>query len=122
MKTILIADDEFDNRAIASTILKKAGYAVLEAVDAHEALATAERSRPDLVLLDMSLPGLSGWEAAPRFKALPGGAMPVLAFTAHALKGDEERALAAGCDGYVSKPCAPAALLAAVRGFLEVPR
>ena len=119
MKTILIADDEFDNRAIASTILKKAGYAVVETTNAQDALAQAERSRPDLVLLDMSMPGLSGWEAAPRFKRLGGPPMPILAFTAHALKGDEERALASGCDGYVSKPCSSAALLAVVRGFLE---
>jgi two-component system cell cycle response regulator DivK len=118
MKTILIADDDADNRAIASVMLTRAGYAVVEADDALNALAAAQKHRPDLVLLDMSMPGLSGWETAARFKALPGPTLPVIAFTAHALKDDEERALAAGCDGYVSKPCTPAVLIDAVRRLL----
>jgi len=107
-RTILVADDDADNRAIAAAVLKAAGYDVCVACDGMEAVAVATERLPDLILMDMSMPRLSGWDAAARLKksALT-GRIPILAFTAYALAGDDVKALEAGCDGYVSKPCLP---------------
>jgi two-component system cell cycle response regulator DivK len=115
-RTILVADDEPDNRAIMAAALAAAGYAVRQAADGEEAVASALRERPDLILLDMSMPGMSGWEAVRRIKAMPQTRdIPVFAFTAYALAGDELKAKEAGCDGYVSKPCVPKDVVAKIR-------
>jgi two-component system cell cycle response regulator DivK len=115
-RTILVADDEPDNRAIMAAALGAAGYRVCQAADGEEAVAAALRERPDLILLDMSMPGVSGWEAVRRIKAMPQtSAIPVLAFTAYALAGDELKAREAGCDGYVSKPCVPKDVVRQIR-------
>jgi len=116
---ILVADDDLDNRAIAAAVLGAAGFEVLQAKDGEEAIARALADRPDLVLLDMDMPGVTGWEAAGRIKAAQGpAAVPIVAYTAHALKGAEEKARAAGCDGYLAKPCAPRMIVETVRRFL----
>lgn len=116
---ILVADDDADNREIMTLALRRAGYEVVTAVDGREAVAAAGRERPDLILLDLSMPVVSGWDAVKSLKAdasLAG--VPVLAFTAHAMAGDERRALDAGFDGYISKPCVPRAAVATVAACL----
>jgi two-component system cell cycle response regulator DivK len=107
-RTILVADDEADNRAIMAAALTASGYRVCEAVDGEQAVAIALRERPDLILLDISMPVVSGWEVVRRIKAMAQTRdIPIFAFTAYALAGDELKTKEAGCDGYVSKPCVP---------------
>lgn len=116
---ILVVEDDTDNRKIVVKVLVSEGYELLEASDGASALAVARRERPDLIVMDLALPGMDGWEAARRLKADPGTAdIPIVALTAFAMRGDEERARQAGCDGYLSKPCRPQAIRDAVRGFL----
>src|SRR5687768_2247725 len=100
MKTrILVADDDFDNRTIAKEVLEMAGYAVLEASNGAEALEMTLREKPALVLLDLSMPKMSGWEVAKNIRLSEEVKdTPVVAFTAHALRGDDLKAKAAGCD------------------------
>lgn len=115
-RTILVADDEADNRAIMAAALTASGYRVCEAADGEEAVAAALRELPDLILLDMAMPGVSGWEAVRRIKAMPQTRdIPVFAFTAYALAGDELKAREAGCDDYVSKPCVPKEVVERIR-------
>jgi CheY-like chemotaxis protein len=103
-KILLIEDNEL-NRDMLSRRLQKRGYAVLMAEDGAQGVALAERESPDLVILDMSLPVIDGWEAARRLKASPvTGKIPIIALTAHAMSGDREKALEAGCDDYDTKP------------------
>lgn len=104
---VLVADDDADSRAVARDALIQAGYDVLEAADGLEAVAAAGNRAPDMILLDLAMPRLDGWEAVRRLRkgARPG--VPIVAYTAHALAGDRERALAAGCDDYLAKPCGP---------------
>jgi len=105
---ILVADDDENNRVIMKLALARAGYTVLLAKDGKEALDMIERERPALVLMDLSMPVLTGWEAVRQMKANEHlRDIPVFAFTAHAIAGDESRAREAGCDGYLSKPCTP---------------
>lgn len=104
---VLVADDDLDSRAVARDALVMAGYDVVEAVDGVEALDLAESSHAVLVLLDLAMPRMDGWTAARRLRQ---GARPdirIVAYTAHALLGDREKALAAGCDDYLAKPCTP---------------
>ena len=113
--TILVADDDKDNRAIMAAALTAGGYRVLLACDGLEAIDAALKERPNLILLDMSMPRLSGWDTVKRLKSMPQTAsIPVLAFTAYALAGDELKAREAGCDGYVSKPCIPRDVVAKI--------
>jgi two-component system cell cycle response regulator DivK len=113
---VLVADDDADNRAVAAAALRAAGFRVALAEDGAAALALAEAEPPALVLMDMGMPVLDGWETTRRFKANPVlGGIPVLAFTAYALAGDAQKAARAGCDGVIAKPCAPARLVAEVR-------
>ncbi|MFI5362648.1 MAG: response regulator [Elusimicrobiota bacterium] len=120
---ILIVDDDPDNRRIAELTMLKAGYSVVLAVNGREAIAAAEREQPDLILLDLSMPVLSGWEAVKLLKADERlKAIPVLAFTAHAMAGDERRVMDAGFDGYLSKPCLPRSAVAAVAAGLGARR
>ena len=115
-RTILIADDEPDNRAIIMAALNASGYRVCLAKDGEEAVATALTERPDLILLDMSMPGVSGWEAARRIKAMPQTReIPIFAFTAYALEGDELKTKEVGCEGYISKPCIPRDVVEQIR-------
>jgi two-component system, cell cycle response regulator DivK len=102
---ILIVEDNEMNRDMLSRRLQRKGYETLIAVDGGAGVALAQSSNPDLILMDMSLPVLDGWEATRQLKAAPEtSAIPVIALTAHAMSGDREQALAAGCDDYDTKP------------------
>jgi CheY-like chemotaxis protein len=119
---ILIVDDFEDNREMYTQFLRFNGYRVAEAVDGQDALAKAGALRPDLVVMDLSLPGLDGWEATRRLKAHPETRdIPVIALTGHALAGHAERARDAGCDAFVTKPCIPADLEREIRRVLGAP-
>jgi two-component system, cell cycle response regulator DivK len=103
-KILLVEDNEL-NRDMLSRRLTRRGYTVVVAEDGEQALDLAHSERPDLVLMDMSLPGIDGWEATRRLRADPGIAgIRVIALTAHAMAGDRERALEAGCNDYDTKP------------------
>ena len=113
--SILLVEDNEDNRIIYATALRYAGYQVFEAITGTEGVQQARSHRPDLVLMDISVPELDGWEATTILKADPTTKhIPIIAVTAHALPGDEERSLEAGCDGYLAKPIPPAALIAEI--------
>ena len=119
-KRVLVVDDNEDNRQILIDLLSGAGYDVLEALTGLDAVAIATRERPDLVLMDIQLPGIDGHEATRRIKANPTLArVPVIAVTSYALAGDDRKAAEAGCDDYVTKPYSPRALLAKVRTILD---
>jgi two-component system, cell cycle response regulator DivK len=114
-KTILMVEDNEDNRIIYATALRYCGYAVIEAITGTEGVRLARERLPDLILMDISVPELDGWEATAVLKADPATAhIPIVAVTAHALPGDEERSVAAGCNGYLAKPITPADLVAEV--------
>ncbi len=118
-KRILVAEDEPDNRRIVVRVLTVEGYETLEAADGHAAVALARREHPDLIMMDLAMPGMDGWEAARQLKADPETAdIPIIALTAFALRGDEERAREAGCDDYLSKPCRPQTIREVVARFL----
>ena len=118
-KRILAVDDQEDNRQILRDRLTAAGYEITEAVDGEQAVQLAEAMVPDLILMDIQLPGIDGYEATRRIKANPLlKAIPVIAVTSYALAGDEEKTRAAGCDGYVAKPFSPRQLLAKINELL----
>jgi two-component system cell cycle response regulator DivK len=118
-KRILIVEDTEDNRQILRDLLTAAGYELIEAVDGAAGVAMAAKHKPDLVLMDIQLPLVDGYEATRRIKADPDlRHIPVVAVTSYALSGDEEKARAAGCDGYIAKPFSPRQLLAKVRELL----
>ena len=119
-KRVLVVDDHEDNRRILRDLLTSAGYEVLEAVTGEQAVAEAEARVPDLILMDIQLPGIDGYEATRRIKANPAlRAIPLVVVTSYALSGDDAKALAAGADGYVSKPFSPRAMLAKVRELVS---
>ena len=119
-KRVLSIEDQADNRRIVRDLLTSVGYEVIEAVRGDEGVALAEQSHPDLILTDIQLPGLDGYEATRRIKANPElRRIPVIAVTSYALSGDEEKAKAAGCDAYIAKPFDALQLLAMVQQFLE---
>ena len=104
-KRILVVEDLELNRKLVRLVLKARGYKVIEAADAEKALAFLENELPDVILLDIALPGMSGEELARQIRANPAWCdIPIIALTAAAMKGDRERILAAGCDDYISKP------------------
>ena len=118
-KRILIIEDQEDNRTILRDLLTAAGYELIEAVDGEEGVKLAQQEKPDLILMDIQLPGIDGYEATRRIRAVPAlAAVPIIAVTSYALSGDEAKTRAAGCDGYVAKPFSPRQLLAKIREFL----
>ncbi|MEO7966589.1 MAG: response regulator [Gemmatimonadaceae bacterium] len=118
-KTVLIVEDNEDNRIVYSTILRHHGFRVSEALDGEEGIAKARRELPDVILMDISIPLIDGWEVTQTLKREPAtSGIPVIALTAHAMPGDRERALKGGCDGYLAKPCEPRAVLAEVNRLL----
>jgi two-component system cell cycle response regulator DivK len=119
-KRILIVEDQEDLRTILRDFLKASGYDIIEAVDGGEGVAQARSTQPDLILMDIQLPVFDGYEATRQIKADPGlKTTPVIAVSSFAMKGDEEKARASGCDGYVTKPYSPVKLLGVIRGFLK---
>lgn len=117
-KKILVVEDDPDNRRIVAKVLTVEGYDVVEAVDGLEALSKVRVERPDVILMDLALPNMDGWEATRQLKADPlTRHIPVIALTAVAMRGDEERARAAGCDDYLSKPARPAEIRAMVKKY-----
>ena len=118
-KTILVVEDTEDNRRILRDLLGGAGYNMIEAYDGAEGVAKASEHKPDLILMDIQMPVMDGYEATRRIKADPAlRAIPVIAVTSYALSGDEEKARTAGCDGYVAKPFSPRQMLAKVREII----
>jgi two-component system cell cycle response regulator DivK len=114
-KTVLLVEDNEDNRIVYSTILRHFGYSVSEALNGEEGIAKARAEKPDLILMDISIPIIDGWEATQVLKHDPlTRDIPIIALTAHALAGDRERCLAAGMSGYVTKPFKAHELFAAV--------
>lgn len=117
--TVLIVEDNEDNRIIYRTFLEHHGYVVLEATDGEAGVRTAREHRPDLVLMDISMPVLNGYEATKLLKSDPVTAgIPVIALTAHAMAEDRARAAEAGCDAYLAKPAEPRQVLAEVQRML----
>lgn len=118
-KRILVIEDQEDNRRILGDLLGSAGYEMIETTLGEEGEVLAETQRPDLILMDIQLPGMDGYEAARRIKAKPAlRHIPIIAVTSYALGGDDVKALEAGCDAYVTKPFSPRALLAKIREYL----
>ena len=118
-KSILVVEDQADNRRILHDLLTSVGYEILEAVTGDEGVMLATTQRPDLILMDVQLPGIDGYEATRRIKADPAlRHIPIIAVTSYALSGDEVKAREAGCDAYVTKPFSPRALLAKVREYV----
>ena len=121
MAKILIVEDNEMNRDMLSRRLARRGYAVVTAVDGEQGLVAAETERPDLILMDMSLPGLDGWEATRQIKAAPeSGHIPVIALTAHAMASDRLMCFEAGCSDYEGKPIDFTRLLAKIRTLLTL--
>ena len=119
MVKVLYVEDNDDNVYMLSNRLKRQGFDVLIAGDGEEGVAMAERERPDLILMDLSLPILDGWEATRRLKANPNVAnIPIIALSAHAMEGDRSKALESGCDDYDTKPIDWKRLLAKIQVFL----
>lgn len=116
---ILLVEDNEDNRAVYTTILRYYGYEVIEAPSGEEGIEAARRIRPALILMDIGLPGIDGWEATRRLKRDPDTrAIPIVALTAHALAEHRAESFAAGCDGYLAKPIEPRDVLAEVRRYV----
>lgn len=114
--TILLVEDNLHNRKIFKEMLEYSGFRTVEAEDGAKALSLVASERPDLILMDLSIPIIDGWECTRRLKADPATRnIPILALTAHAMRGDQERALQAGCDGYLAKPISPKRVVAEVR-------
>ena len=118
-KRVLVVEDHEENRRILRLLLQSAGIEMLEAVTGEEGVAMAEKERPDLILMDIQLQGLDGYEATRRIKGNPAlRPIPIIVVTSYALSGDDAKAFEAGCDAYVTKPFVPRELLAKVREHL----
>ncbi|HUU74373.1 MAG TPA: response regulator [Burkholderiales bacterium] len=118
-KRILVVEDQEDNRKIMRDLLTASGFVLIEAETGEEGVAAASREKPDLILMDIQLPGLDGYEATRQIRANADlKKTPIIAVTSYALSGDDKKAFAAGCDGYVTKPFSPRQLLAKIREYL----
>jgi two-component system cell cycle response regulator DivK len=118
-KRILVVDDQEDLRGVLRDLLTGSGYTVIEAADGAAGVAKAKSNRPDLILMDIQMPVIDGYEATRRIKVDPDlKPIPIVAVSSFAMKGDEEKARAAGCDRYVTKPYSPMQLLRLIRGLL----
>jgi two-component system cell cycle response regulator DivK len=119
-RRILVVEDQEDNRRILRDLLTSRGYDLVEAEDGEKALTMAENRRPDLILMDVQIPLLDGYEVTRRLKANPAlRDIPIIVVTSYALSGDESKARAAGCNAYVSKPYNARQLLAKIQGFIR---
>jgi two-component system cell cycle response regulator DivK len=118
-KRILVVEDQEDLRGVLRDLFTHSGYVVIEAADGATGVASAKSNRPDIILMDIQMPVIDGYEATRQIKADPALAqIPVVAVSSFAMKGDEEKARAAGCDHYVTKPYSPIQLLRMIRGHL----
>ncbi len=118
-KTVLLVEDNEDNRIVYATMLEHHGYRVVETESGEEVVGIALEEEPDVILMDISLPGIDGWTATQRLKEDPETReIPVIAVTAHALPEDRARAKAVQCAGYLTKPCEPRRLLEEVRRLI----
>ena len=119
-KRILVVEDHEENRQLLRDLLTNFGYELIEAVTGEDGLVMAEMELPDLILMDIQLPGVDGYETTRQIKAKPAlRQIPVIAVTSYALSGDDVKAYAAGCDAYVTKPFDPAELLEKIREYLK---
>jgi len=119
-KRILVVEDQEDNRQILRDLLGSTGYELVEVEDGVQAVAAVAKERPDLILMDIQLPIMDGYEATRRIRSNPDNkSIPIIAVTSYALTGDESKALEAGCDAYVAKPYSPRQLLAKIREYLQ---
>jgi two-component system, cell cycle response regulator DivK len=118
--TVLVVDDHEDNRRILRDLLRSAGYEVVEATTGEDGVPTAKARVPDMILMDIQLPGIDGYETTRRIKAEESlRRIPLIVVTSYALSGDDAKAIAAGADAYVAKPFSPRAMLAKVREYLK---
>jgi two-component system, cell cycle response regulator DivK len=119
-KRILVVEDQMDSLQIVRDLLRVNGYEMTEAQNGEEAIAAVAKERPDLILMDIQLPVMDGYEATRRIKADPSlSSIPIIAVTSYALSGHEEKARAAGCSDFVPKPYSPRQLLAKIREYLR---
>jgi len=119
-KKILVVEDDEKSRYLLSFILKKNGFEVITANDGFDGVRTAKRQRVDLVIVDIQMPKMDGYEVTVRIKKLDGyQSVPVIALTSYAMAGDKKKALAAGCDGYITKPINPETFMDEIKGYLE---
>jgi two-component system cell cycle response regulator DivK len=118
-KRILVVEDQEDLRGMLRTLLTGSGYEMIEAADGKAGVAQAKTERPDLILMDIQMPVLDGYDATGQIKADPNlKSTPIIAVSSFAMKGDEEKARASGCDHYVTKPYSPVQLLRLIQGYL----
>jgi CheY-like chemotaxis protein len=118
-KRVLLVEDNEDNLVVYRTILEHVGFLVIEARDGEEGVSRARTERPDIILMDISIPKMDGWEATQRLKADGETAsIPIIALTAHALEEDRLKAMRAGCDGYLAKPVEPRRVVEEVEKFI----
>jgi two-component system cell cycle response regulator DivK len=120
---ILVIEDNGQNLYLITFILEKSGYEVIQARDGLEGIEKAVQEKPDLILLDIQLPVMDGYEVAKKMKSMPElKDTPIVALTSYAMVGDRERILAAGCDGYIEKPINPETFVAEVKEYLKASR
>jgi two-component system cell cycle response regulator DivK len=118
--TILYVEDNIDNRTLVRRILMAEGYNLLEAINATEALEILNNTQPDLILMDINMPDMDGYSLTAQIKSTPGlESIPIIALTANVMRGDRERSLEAGCDGYIQKPIDIDALSEQIERFLR---
>jgi two-component system cell cycle response regulator DivK len=119
-KRILVVEDQQDNRQILRDLLRNTGYELVEAEDGLEAITAVASKRPDLILMDIQLPNMDGYEATRQIRSNPDNKdIPIIAVTSYALSGDGGKAIEAGCDAFVAKPYSPRQLLARIREYLS---
>jgi two-component system, cell cycle response regulator DivK len=118
-KTVLLVEDNEDNLVVYRTILEHVGFRVIEARDGEEGVSRAKEYHPNLILMDISIPKIDGWEATQRLKSDQDTRdIPIIALTAHALEEDRQKAIQAGCDGYLAKPVEPRRVVQEVERFV----
>ena len=119
-KTILHIEDNFENRILVRRLLQSASYRVIEAENAYQAISHLRTTRPDLILMDINMPDVDGYTLTTKLKTVPGiNQIPIIAITANAMRGDREKSLRAGCDGYIEKPIDIDTFLDQVSFFLQ---
>jgi len=120
MKRIMIVEDNEKNMYLMDYILTKGGYEIVKCTTGEEAVVTAAKEKPDLVIMDVQLPGIDGLEATKRIRASQGGRnLPIVVVTSYALTGDKEAVLSTGCNGYIEKPINPETFLAEIQRFIK---